>query len=267
MPSAGERALAALTQVNNIGFPEFTAKLINDTVDAIVGATIRQLKSYTELVQELEAGLEAFRSKAVTTEAVQQYMRDAFPDSGDESAVMAGKSYDRALYEQIINRVGPVSGLADPGTGTRTFSTADVQAVESRVRVTLNTAAETSFNQLRTMVQMGYARVVFNEGRIRTKLTFEVESNDSRQRNTTDIAQQSFQASAGMKGGILGSILGISGSTSYWSMRVRTVSTRAVEADRVRGDILGEVEINFGTQTFPAVEVAPAAPAEVDSPT
>lgn len=244
MASAEERALSALSKVNSIGFPEFTAKLIGDTVDAVVGATVRQLKSYTELVQELSEGLEAFKAKAVTPEAVQQYMRDAFPD-GSESAVAVGKTYDQAMYQQIVARLGEIEGMADPGEGTLAFDEAMVQAIQEKCNAVLDRAAEGSYEQLRTLVQMGYARVIFTNGRIKSKLTFDVEARDNRMRNTSDIAQSCFQASARMSGGILGSILGVSGSTSYQNLRVRTVTTQAVEADRIKGEILGEVEVNF----------------------
>ncbi len=267
MPNAEQRALSALTQVNNIGFPEFTAKLINDTTDAIIGATIRQLKSYTELVAELEQGIDAFKAKAVNDESVAQYMKDAFPADKGETAVAVGRSYNQALYQQILNRLGEVKGLTDPGDGELTFSEEQVAAIQAKVRAELDQAAERSFEQLRIMVQMGYARVVFTEGRIKSKLTFDVEARDYRTRTSSDIAQSAFRASAGMKGDILGAILSVSGSTSYRSIKVRTVNTRAVEADRISGEILGEVEIKFATQTFPTVEVegAPAQP-ETDTP-
>lgn len=234
-------------------------------MDAVVGATVRQLKSYTELVQELSEGLEAFKAKAVTPEAVAQYMRDAFPD-GSETAVAVGKTYDQAMYQQIIARFGAIEGLVDPGEGTMVFDETAVMAVQERCNAVLGKAAEGTYEQLRTLVQMGYARVIFTNGRIKSKLTFDVEARDNRMRNTSDIAHTAFHASARMGGGIMGAILGVSGSTSYQNIRVRTVSTQAVEADRIQGEILGEVEVNFATQTFPSVEIKPEAIAKPEIP-
>ncbi|HYG56946.1 MAG TPA: hypothetical protein VD902_02615 [Symbiobacteriaceae bacterium] len=266
MANAGDRALNALTQVNSIGFPEFTAKLIGDTVDAVVGATVRQLKSYAELVKELEEGVAAFQAKCVTNESVNQYMADAFPGEGGQSAVAAGQTYDKALYDQLVARFGNMDSLADPGEGTGIFTEENVTEIQGKAREVMNQAAESSYDQLRTLVQMGYARVVFTNGRIKSKLTFDVEARDTRTRNTTDMAQSAFQASAKMGGGIIGSILGVSGSTSYQHIRVRTMSASSVEADKVKGEILGEVEINFATQTFPSLEVQPKAAPPTDSP-
>jgi hypothetical protein len=219
--------------------------LITDTVDAIVGATISQLKSYTELVEGLSQGVEAFKAKAVTPEAVSQFMRDAFPGANGETAVAAGETYDLAQFEQIVNRLGPVQGLQNPGDGVASFTAQNVQEVEAAVRFTLNRAAESSFEQLRIMVQMGYARAIFTNGKIRSKLTFDVETNDHRSRTSSDLAQSSMQSSKGMRGGIFGALLGVSGATSKRSLRVQTVNQRSMEADRIKSEILGEVEVNF----------------------
>lgn len=234
---------------DSAGYVSWYRKFSGDTVDAVVGATVRQLKSYTELVKELEEGLEAFKAKAVTDESVAQYLKDAFPAEGEETAVAVGKSYDHALYQQIVARFGAIEGLSDPGSETAMFTDDNVTQIQGKCREVLNRAAEGSFEQLRILVQMGYARVTFTNGRIKSKLTFDVEARDNRQRTTSDIAQSSFQASAQM-GGILGTILGVSGSTSYRNIHVRTVNTSSVEADKITGDILGEVEVNFAAQAY-----------------
>lgn len=234
-------------------------------MDAVVGATIRQIKSYAELAQELAQGLEAFKAKCVTQQAVDQYMADAFPAEGGGSAVAAGKTYDQALYDQITARFGQIDGLTDPQGGTATFDAEQVQAVQTKCQEVLGNAAEASFEHLRTLLQMGYARVVFTNGRIKSKLTFDVQATDNRSRTSSDLAQSAFQASAKMSGGFIGALLGVSGSTSYSRVQVRTVNASAVEADRIKGEILGEVEVNFATQTFPSVEVKPATPAPTNN--
>jgi hypothetical protein len=249
MATAEERALSALSKVNQIGFAEFTSKLISETVDAVVGATIRQIKSYAELVQELSQGVAAFKAKCVTAESVQQYLADAFPAEGGGSAVAAGNTYDHALYEQIVNRFGQIDGFEDPQDGTSTFDADQVQAIADKTQALLNQAAEASYEHLRTMLQMGYARVIFTSGRIKSKLTFDVQATDNRNRTSSDLAQSAFNASAQMKGGIFGALLGVSGSTSYSQLRVRTVKASDVEADKVKGEIMGEVEVNFARWT------------------
>lgn len=240
-------------------------KLVNDSVDAIVGATIKQLKSYAELVAEVAQGLSAFRAKAVTVESVSQYLNEAYPQ-GDTTSVVADGTYDQAMYDDIIARFGPIEGLVNPEGGEGTFTADNVSAIRAAVQGTLEQAAELSYDTLKAMVEMGYARVVFTNGRIRTKLTFSVAATDTSRRQTSDMAYRAFSASAGMKGGIFGALFGISGNTSYNSIRVRTVNEQSAAATTVRGDILGEVEINFATQTFPQQKVEPTVNPNVDNP-
>jgi hypothetical protein len=249
VPNAEQRAMEALTKLNSIGFPEFTAKLIGDTVDAVIGSTIKQLKSYAELVAELEMGLESFKAKCVTDESAAQYLKEGYPSAGGDSAVAEGNTYDHTMYASIVNRLGPIDGLVDPGADTGTFTADNMTKIQAAVKMALGKAAEGSFEQLRILLQMGYARIVFTSGRIKSKLTFDVTTNDQRQRSSSDIAQSSFQASANM-GGLLGAILGVSGSMSSRSFHVRTITERQMEADRVSADIMGEVEVNFANITY-----------------
>jgi hypothetical protein len=56
--SAAGRGMDVASQVQNLGFVEFTAGLINGTFDAIVGATIKQMEAYAALVRNLyQSGL------------------------------------------------------------------------------------------------------------------------------------------------------------------------------------------------------------------
>ena len=255
MADAGSRVVGALSQVNNIGFPEFTGKLIIDVTDAIVAATLKQIKTFEDLVKELDAGAEAFKAKAVTNEAVDKFMADAWPGSStDTSAVVSGGTYNHALFADLTARVGNIDGLTDPGTGTGVFTDPQVTQVKARVKDALNDAADRSFQHLKTMVELGYARVVFTDGRILTKLTFTVDASDTSARQTSDYASSAFSASASIGGGILGFLSGISGRTSYNSVHVSTVNTQAASTDKALGQIIGEVEVKFTTQTFPKVE-------------
>ena len=48
------------SRLSEIGFAEFTSKLINDTFDAIISANIRQTQSYLELVKVVSQSLGDF---------------------------------------------------------------------------------------------------------------------------------------------------------------------------------------------------------------
>ena len=60
MPNGTAAAVTEAARLDEIGFPEFTAKLITDTFDALVSANLRQTEAYIELVQSVAKSLKAF---------------------------------------------------------------------------------------------------------------------------------------------------------------------------------------------------------------
>ncbi|NEP29258.1 hypothetical protein, partial [Moorena sp. SIO3I6] len=64
--SAVECGISRPKQVQELGFTEFTAGLINSTFDAIMGATIKQMEAYRELVANLAKTLAQFQAENVS---------------------------------------------------------------------------------------------------------------------------------------------------------------------------------------------------------
>jgi len=53
MPNGTDLAVTQAGRLNEMGFPEFTAKLITDTFDALIAANMRQTQAYIELIQQI----------------------------------------------------------------------------------------------------------------------------------------------------------------------------------------------------------------------
>ena len=53
---ASERAMAAATQLEKIGFVDFTVDLVKGVYEVIVKASMDQLKGYAELVSQVGFG-------------------------------------------------------------------------------------------------------------------------------------------------------------------------------------------------------------------
>jgi hypothetical protein len=51
MSNGTSAAVSEAMRAQDLGFPEFTAKLISDTFDAVVGSYLRQMQAYNELVR------------------------------------------------------------------------------------------------------------------------------------------------------------------------------------------------------------------------
>jgi hypothetical protein len=51
MPNGTSAAVTEATRLNEIGFPEFTAKLVKDVFDVLLGATLRQGVKVTKTIK------------------------------------------------------------------------------------------------------------------------------------------------------------------------------------------------------------------------
>ena len=65
MANGATEAVENATRLSEIGFPEFTAKLITDTFDAITTAYINQMAQYGNLVQAVSQTLQDFINNTV----------------------------------------------------------------------------------------------------------------------------------------------------------------------------------------------------------
>ena len=116
MPTTGSAAMGYATQIEEIGFPEFTTKLVGDTFDALIAANIRQQQAYVELLQATSKSLSAYindtKDDITPAEIVQLF-----------SAIMPPRNAtaDGPPTELVVGGEGTIAGLlgASPGASPR----------------------------------------------------------------------------------------------------------------------------------------------------
>jgi hypothetical protein len=64
--------LAAPALPGSVQFPDFVADLVAGTFEAIVGASIQQMRAYADLVADATASVEAFAAEAASKPAARQ---------------------------------------------------------------------------------------------------------------------------------------------------------------------------------------------------
>lgn len=246
--------------VSKVGFAQFTTDLLKETADAIVSSTIRQIQTFSDLVKELAEGLEAFKNRHASPAAVDEYLKAQFPNAdGTGTAIAEGESYDHNLYQRIVDTLGPIPGLTDPGEETAEFTADQVAAIRAAARTKLEREAEATYQVLENLVRVGFARVVFRQGHILTRLKFnvsarEVQSTDS---SRTDLTMTQMGGSLGLK---WKEALQLGFSASRTRITVETVNTRSFEALTMDASILGEVRVEFATESFDLEKMRIAAP-------
>jgi hypothetical protein len=84
---AANRAMDVASRVQNLGFVEFTAGLINGTFDAIIGATIKQMEAYANLVADLAKTLAEFQAENVSDAQINAHLSSRYPDGKGGTSV------------------------------------------------------------------------------------------------------------------------------------------------------------------------------------
>ena len=87
MANGTQAAVTEAARLNEIGFPEFTAKLITDTFDALVSANMRQTEAYVELLTLVSKSLTQFINDTkddIGGELILQFLARVLPDASSD---------------------------------------------------------------------------------------------------------------------------------------------------------------------------------------
>jgi hypothetical protein len=277
--SNAERAIAVAKQVQDLGFVEFTAGLINGTFDAIIGATLKQMKAYAELVADLAKTLSQFQAENISDAQVNAHLSNRYPDGIGGTSVRSNYTFQataadpangvtartandnlQAVVDALIletavlpaatrlTRAPESLDIPQGNTSIITFTATQIARIRTAIGQTL---ASNMMDHLRAMAREGMARIVITDGSIRTKLTFNVTSTEVQATQKAKYNSQSFGASIrGSAGWGWGRV---SASASYSNFSVNTVNESSFDSLTMSTEMIGEVHLKFKTETFPAI--------------
>ena len=258
------------SQLDNIGFPEFTANLINSVYDALLSGTLKQMEAYQELLSSVSKTLGEFQEanySEVTIAEAQDWLVQNFPvtytdSNGKEHKVSKigavsvngvmkiGKLKENDLpnsltyiefadvnepdLEKLKNLLG--NELASDFTKNTTYDEL-ITAIRKKI-------AGNRYTILKEMVKLGIMRLFVKEAEIETKLTFSVSVTEMQGQNNYTYTNGSF--SAGISGGgVIKKVFNISGNLSYSKVNVRTSSSWARTLGTASADIMGRVLVKL----------------------
>lgn len=264
MPDQINNALRSLSAVNNIGFVPFTTGLIDGVFNSIVSSSIKQMNAYAELVQSVSQTLNEFKDAEIGSDrdgAAQKVITDVFglvfPSNANTdialNADQAGLLSERLDGVQVSNKtVRETIGASSKIKGS---------LLRDFVKSKLEQDAESKYEHLRTLLKMGMQKVVVDRGLIRTRLTFSVRASefDSKQKKALELEQRtSLNAGAGL--GVtkseLSQMIGTAVATkSQNTLAVNVVNERSSAALSLNANVIGEVVIEFRTDSFPAANL------------
>ena len=260
MPDGTQAAVTEATRLGEIGFPEFTAKLITDTFDAIVAANLRQTEAYIELVSKVTKSLGVYINETkddIGGELILQFLAKTVPNKDPTVESGTNLSVDGKLDAVEVTKLKEavkVEGEADDPKVTALVANtaiakdtydAILQAVAKRI-------AADKYTLLKEMVKMGVLRLVVEHGIIETRLTFNTYGSTFYESQKSSFNRSDFNFRAKAKtGGFLSAWVSASASTSYNKVSISTSreTNRDVSGSQVQ--IYGRVQIDFKTDYQP----------------
>jgi len=260
MPNGTELAVTQAARLNEIGFPEFTAKLITDTFDALVSANLRQTQAYIELVQQISKTLTQYINDTrddINGEELMQFLAAALPPDGataesEPSKVAVGSTLTTADLTSLNDalRIPEVTGENQITVPTGSALTqAEVNTVLEAVA---NRLSANKYSLLQEMVKLGILRLVVENGTIETRLTFTTYGSTFYEKQANKYHRDSFQFKAKARTGALVSLWAkASASTAYTSVNISTTKETNRDISGSRVQIYGSVIIHFKTDYQP----------------
>lgn len=276
------QAGALLRQVN---FPAFVAELVQGVFQAVVDASIQQMKAYGELVQGVVMSLNDFRDQNVSENQGRDHLVSKFPqlmqinitDQGPRVGLRPDANTDE--LPDIAGSLGMSQQITD----------LDDEIIEQElVPAARNDLARSRQSLLATMLLMGIQRIVVTDGKINAKLKFSFSAKDSFQgyaqhydyenMGTTTVQQSTWDTgsetgedgSISRSSGWLGRGDKQSGDARRWSTgesqltQTPAIYLTSFDENRTEGELkasaelAGSVSLNFKSESFDLNQLASA---------
>lgn len=258
MPDGTAAAVDQATRLGEIGFPEFTTKLVTDVFDALISANLRQMEAYSELVRATGKTLQEYINETrdeISGEEIMKWIGGIAPqllEPRDGKVELAGAEIDEG-EANALNRAlaipgeAPVTVFAE-GTIAETAVANILDAVAHRI-------SADRFSFLTQMVKMGVLRLVVENGIIETRLTFNTSGTSVSESATSSFRRSDFKVRASASTGtLLSRWVRASASTAYSNVSVSTANASQRDVSGSQVQIFGRVQINFKTDYAPLAD-------------
>ena len=261
MANGVDSAINTAARLDEIGFPEFTTKLVSDVFDSLIAANLRQQAAYIELLQATAKSLKVFINDTkddIGAPEILQFLSAVTPPADPETAdnlskIAVGNSLTAGDVSALNDalKTPTDAGVTNDNTvasaGNLTAARVDQIMDAVAIRLSVN-----KYDLLQQMVKQGVLRLVVEDGVIETRLSFRTYGADyfSQTDKTANRKAFAFRAKA-KTGGFLSGWVKAQASTSYTNVKVRTIDTRSRSVTNTTVNIFGGVKINFRTDYLP----------------
>lgn len=257
-------AVVAATRLNEIGFVEFTTKLVSDVFDTLVASNLRQQQAFIELLQATSKTLTTYVNETkddIGPGEIMQVLTAIAPRNADTPATSDSPTAitpGGKLSADEASTVNTALTITDPASNAVSNDKAakagvlDDKAIDTLRDAVAQRVAANKYTLLKEMLKLGMLRLVVTDGTIETGLNFHTYGSDYLRNNASRYSSSQFQFKANAKtGGIISAWVSASASTAYTSVAVSTSNTASGSNSGVDITITGGVKINFKSDYLP----------------
>jgi hypothetical protein len=259
----------AARMVSEIDFPKFVAELISGTFHAIVTSSIEQMKAYAEMVKSVSTSLNDFKDKNTTENQARDHLVQKYPRMMQITIVDGQpKILPRDDYDGDVPDFGEELGLGE------SITSLDEDVIEEKlVPAARDELARGRQQLLATTILMGINRIIVTDGKINAKIKFNFSVNEQRQMKAqafdyanmgytyTQQSEHEYNREGG-GGQYESGKYNYQEGNYYASGKYQSAATPNVKvtaqvdmssdaAIQASGQIMGEVSVNFRSESFP----------------
>lgn len=237
--------------LSEIGFPEFTTKLISDVFDTLISANMAQTEMYIDLLKQVSKTLTDFINDTrddISGDMILQLLVKLAPDTSNAAQTVIRKDNNSPLPAEAAAALN--ENLTIEGYEQTQFSTStNIQkSYDDILKAVANRIAADKYTILKEMVKLGMLRVVVENGEIETSLNFRTYAANFYNYNSSNYNRDDFNANASAKTGrFLSRWIKVAASTNYTSVSVDTSSYSTGGNTATSIVVTGRVKINFKT--------------------
>lgn len=242
--------------IKKVDFPNFVSGLVNGVFNAVVKASMDQMKAYGELLAACSKTVDDFARDNITDAAARDHVASRFP-----SSVQVDTSGDTARLRVRESSDGTELTRAYPDTNV---DLDDDDAEAALVAQTKLQMARERQQLMATMVLLGINRIVVTNGQINAKVVFDMRADDSAKRTATaQMNDETKSSEFAAQHNFSPMPWNVSANVAMQQQsHVATVESAVDDTSEskaeVKAQLTGEVQLKFKSETFPLEKMVSA---------
>jgi hypothetical protein len=232
--------------VQEVDFPEFVSGLVKGVFNAVVDASIQQMKAYADMLAAVAKSVDQFADENISDEQARTHLAAQNPQLLEVSDSGSGPRLQLKDGDADLSALGERYKLMSVDVSDATSETALVNAAKLEL-------AQQRQQLLSTMVLMGINRIVITNGRINAKVVFDIHASDQADRQaraSMSDASESSSAAVAAVAAPWGAAGGYSSTSHRTTVRSSINDSSESKAD-MNAKLSGDVLLAFKSETLP----------------